>query len=43
MKSDSIFILIGSPDTVDVEALYRVAKKGKFRGIFFDAPASPPF
>lgn len=41
MKSDSIFILIGSPDTVDVEALYRVAKKGKFRGIFFDAPASP--
>lgn len=42
MKSGSILILIGSSDAIDMEALYRVAKKGKFRGILLDTPTSSP-
>lgn len=37
MKNDSIFIVVGSGDYFDEEALIKAAAKGKFRGIHLDA------
>ncbi|MFZ0565186.1 MAG: NAD(P)-dependent oxidoreductase [Chlamydiales bacterium] len=42
MKSDSIFIVVGSGDPIDETALAKVAKTGKFRGILLDAFRHPP-
>ncbi|MCH9628071.1 MAG: Glyoxylate/hydroxypyruvate reductase B [Chlamydiales bacterium] len=42
MKRDSIFIVVGSGDSVDEEALAKVAQSGKFRGILVDAYRAPP-
>ncbi len=42
MKSDSIFIVVGSASTVDEHALAKVASTGKFRGILLDAFHHPP-
>jgi D-2-hydroxyacid dehydrogenase (NADP+) len=42
MKEDSILIVIGSSDIVDEEALAKIAKTGKFRGILLDANYQTP-
>ncbi len=42
MKPDSIFILVGSGDSTDLNALAKVAATGKFRGVLIDAFTHPP-
>ncbi|MCC5832721.1 MAG: hypothetical protein JJU12_06740 [Chlamydiales bacterium] len=42
MKRDSIFIVVGWGGAVDEEALAKVGKSGKFRGILLDAYSRPP-
>lgn len=42
MKPDSVFIVVGSAETVDEHALAEVAKTKKFRGVLLDAFAHPP-
>ncbi len=42
MKRDSIFIVVGWGGAVDEEALAKIAKTGKFRGILLDAYSRPP-
>lgn len=42
MKRDSIFIVIGSAESVDETELAKVAKTGKFRGVLVDAFVHPP-
>lgn len=42
MKRDSIFIVVGWGGAVDEEALAKIARTGKFRGILLDAYSRPP-
>ncbi len=42
MKPDSIFIIVGSAEMIDENALVAVSKKGKFRGVLLDAYRHPP-
>ncbi len=42
MRNDSIFIVVGSADTVDEQALAKEAQSGKFRGILLDSFRHPP-
>ncbi len=42
MKRDSIFIGVGWGGAIDEDALAKVAKTGKFRGVLLDAYSRPP-
>lgn len=42
MKQDSIFSVVGSGEPVDYQALAKVGKTGKFRGVLLDAYIHPP-